>query len=69
MSIQNIRLEVMQLLEKNVSSYVDQYLIPVEKIMSAKIPTVKDCRFLNPPEKEDNMLRKIRINPITPKEA
>ena len=32
MSIKNIRLEVMQLLEKNVSTYVDQYLIPVEKI-------------------------------------
>ncbi|HSN48145.1 MAG TPA: acyl-ACP desaturase [Flavobacterium sp.] len=32
MSIQNIRLEVMQLLEKNVSGYVDQFLIPVEKI-------------------------------------
>jgi len=32
MSIKNIRLEVMQLLEKNVSAYVDQYLIPVEKI-------------------------------------
>jgi acyl-[acyl-carrier-protein] desaturase len=32
MSIKNIRLEVMQFLEKNVDSYVDQYLIPVEKI-------------------------------------
>jgi acyl-[acyl-carrier-protein] desaturase len=32
MSIKNIRLEVMQLLEKNVNGYVDQYLIPVEKI-------------------------------------
>jgi acyl-[acyl-carrier-protein] desaturase len=31
MSIKNIRLEVMQFL-KNVDSYVDQYLIPVEKI-------------------------------------
>lgn len=32
MSLKNIRLEVMQLLEKNVESFVDQYLIPVEKI-------------------------------------
>jgi acyl-[acyl-carrier-protein] desaturase len=32
MSATNIRLEVMQLLEKNVESFVDQYLIPVEKI-------------------------------------
>jgi acyl-[acyl-carrier-protein] desaturase len=31
MSIKNIRLEVMQFW-KNVDSYVDQYLIPVEKI-------------------------------------
>lgn len=32
MSIKNIRLEVMQFLEKNVDSFVDQYLIPAEKI-------------------------------------
>jgi len=32
MSIKNIRLEVMQFLEKNVDSFVDDYLIPVEKI-------------------------------------
>lgn len=32
MSIKNIRLEVMQFLEKNIDSFVDQYLIPVEKI-------------------------------------
>ncbi|HEX8563908.1 MAG TPA: acyl-ACP desaturase [Flavobacterium sp.] len=32
MSIQNIRLEVMQFLEKNIDTFVDQYLIPVEKI-------------------------------------
>jgi acyl-[acyl-carrier-protein] desaturase len=32
MSIQNIRLEVMQFLEKDVDNYVDQFLIPVEKI-------------------------------------
>jgi acyl-[acyl-carrier-protein] desaturase len=32
MSIKNIRLEVMQFLEKNVDSFVDQFLIPVEKI-------------------------------------
>lgn len=32
MSIKNIRLEVMQFLEKDVDNYVDQFLIPVEKI-------------------------------------
>jgi len=32
MSIQNIRLEVMQLLEKNIDSFVESYLIPVENI-------------------------------------
>ena len=32
MSQKNIRLEVMQLLEKNVDNYVEQFLIPVEKI-------------------------------------
>ena len=32
MSITNIRLEVMQFLEKNVDSFIDQFLIPVEKI-------------------------------------
>lgn len=30
--IKNIRLEVMQFLEKNVDSFVEQFLIPVEKI-------------------------------------
>ena len=32
MSTKNIRLEVMQLIEKDVDTLVDQYLIPVEKI-------------------------------------
>jgi acyl-[acyl-carrier-protein] desaturase len=32
MSIKNIRLEVMQFLEKNIDSFVESYLIPVEKI-------------------------------------
>ncbi|PQJ21915.1 acyl-ACP desaturase [Tenacibaculum sp. SG-28] len=32
MSIQNIRKEVMQTLEKNIDSFVDKFLIPVEKI-------------------------------------
>lgn len=32
MSLKNIRLEVMQYLEKNIDAFVDQYLIPVEKI-------------------------------------
>ncbi|AXG73772.1 acyl-ACP desaturase [Flavobacterium arcticum] len=32
MSIKNIRLEVMQFLEKNIDAFVDSYLVPVEKI-------------------------------------
>lgn len=32
MSIKNVRLEVMQFLEKNIDSFVESYLIPVEKI-------------------------------------
>ena len=32
MSIQNVRLEVMQFLEKRIDSFVDEFLIPVEKI-------------------------------------
>lgn len=32
MSIHNIRLEVMKLLEKDIDKFVDDYLIPVEKI-------------------------------------
>ncbi|KGO91395.1 acyl-ACP desaturase [Flavobacterium subsaxonicum] len=32
MSIKNVRLEVMQFLEKNIDTFVDSYLIPVEKI-------------------------------------
>ena len=32
MSIKNIRIEVMQTLEKNIGSFVDKFLIPAEKI-------------------------------------
>ena len=32
MSLTNIRLEVMQFLEEKVEGFVDQFLIPVEKI-------------------------------------
>ena len=32
MALNNIRLEVMQFLEKSVDTFVDQFLIPVEKI-------------------------------------
>lgn len=32
MSIQNIRKEVMQTLEKNIDSFVDKFLMPIEKI-------------------------------------
>jgi acyl-[acyl-carrier-protein] desaturase len=48
MSIKNIRLEVMQLLEKNVGAYVDQYLIPVEKIWQPSdfLPNSEGDNFL-----------------------
>ncbi len=32
MSVKNVRLEVMQFLEKDIDGFVDQYLIPVEKV-------------------------------------
>ena len=32
MALKNIRLEVMHFLEQNIDSFVNQYLIPVEKI-------------------------------------
>ena len=32
MSIQNVRLEVMQFLEKKVDHFMEEFLIPVEKI-------------------------------------
>jgi acyl-[acyl-carrier-protein] desaturase len=32
MSIQNVRLEVMQFLEKKIDGFVDEFLIPIEKI-------------------------------------
>lgn len=32
MSIKNVRLEVMKFLEKNIDAFVEEYLIPVEKI-------------------------------------
>jgi acyl-[acyl-carrier-protein] desaturase len=48
MSIQNIRLEVMQFLEKKVNSFVDEYLIPVEKIWqpSDLLPNSESENFL-----------------------
>ena len=48
MSIKNIRLEVMQFLEKNVDSFVDQFLIPVEKIWQPSdfLPNSESDTFL-----------------------
>lgn len=48
MSIKNIRLEVMQFLEKNVAGYVDQYLIPVEQIWQPSdfLPNSESDNFL-----------------------
>ena len=32
MAIDNIRLEVMQLLEKKIESFIDTYLIPIDQV-------------------------------------
>ncbi|MES2487265.1 MAG: acyl-ACP desaturase [Bacteroidota bacterium] len=52
MSIKNIRLEVMQFLEKNIDAFVDEYLIPVEKIWQ---PT-----DLLPDSQNDNFFEEVR---------
>ncbi|WP_177761269.1 acyl-ACP desaturase [Flavobacterium sp. I3-2] len=48
MSIKNVRLEVMQFLEKNIDSFVENYLIPVEKIWqpSDLLPDSESENFL-----------------------
>lgn len=48
MSAKNIRLEVMQFLEKRIDSFVDQYLIPVEKIWQPAdlLPNSENENFL-----------------------
>jgi acyl-[acyl-carrier-protein] desaturase len=48
MSQKNIRLEVMQFLEKNIDSFVENYLIPVEKIWqpSDLLPNSESENFL-----------------------
>ncbi len=48
MSIKNIRLEVMQFLEKSIDTFVDDYLIPVEKIWqpSDMLPDSENEAFL-----------------------
>ena len=48
MSIQNVRREVMQFLEKNIDSFVETYLMPVEKIWqpSDLLPNSEKDTFL-----------------------
>lgn len=48
MSIQNVRREVMQFLEKNIESFVDTYLLPVEKIWQPTdlLPNSENENFL-----------------------
>ena len=47
MSIKNVRLEVMQFLEKNIDHFVEQYLIPIEKIWqpSDMLPNSEEENF------------------------
>ena len=52
MSIKNIRLEVMQFLEKSIDSFVDEYLVPVEKIWQ---PT-----DLLPDSQKENFIEEVR---------
>lgn len=49
MSLKNIRLEVMQYLEKNIDSFVDEYLIPVETIWQPAdmLPNSENENFLD----------------------
>ncbi|WP_461532512.1 acyl-ACP desaturase [Sinomicrobium sp.] len=48
MSVKNIRLEVMKLLEKDIDTYVDQYLIPVDTIWQPSdfLPDSENDKFL-----------------------
>ncbi len=52
MSIKNIRLEVMQFLENKIDGFVDQYLIPIEKIW-------QPSDFL-PNSEEDNFFEEVK---------
>ena len=52
MSIQNVRLEVMQFLEKKVDNFVEEFLIPVEKIWQ---PT-----DLLPDSSKENFLEEVK---------
>ncbi len=52
MSIKNIRLEVMQFLEKSIDSFVDEYLVPVEKIWQ---PT-----DMLPDSQKENFIEEVR---------
>ena len=47
MSIKNIRLEVMQFLENKVEGFMDEFLIPVEKIWQPSdfLPNSEDENF------------------------
>ena len=44
MALNNIRLEVMQTVEKSVQGFIDQYLIPVEEIWQPTdmLPNLQD---------------------------
>ncbi|WP_353088098.1 acyl-ACP desaturase [Flavobacterium sp.] len=52
MSIKNIRLEVMQFLEKSIDNFVDEYLVPVEKIWQ---PT-----DMLPDSQKENFIEEVR---------
>ena len=47
MSIKNIRLEVMQFLENKVEGFMDEFLIPIEKIWQPSdfLPNSEDENF------------------------
>jgi len=53
MALDNIRLEVMQLLEKKVDSFIDKFLIPIDKIWQ---PT----DFLPDSQNEDTFFEEVR---------
>jgi len=49
MSVKNIRIEVMQMLEKNIDTFVDKFLIPVEEIWQPTdfLPNAQKDNFID----------------------
>ena len=68
MSIKNVRLEVMQFLEKNIDTFVQNYLIPVETIWqpSDLLPDSRNENFLEEVRELQEYAKDARLNVFTP---